>query len=142
MKLRRYGIAAQITELAYDPVQSLLAAGTARSVAGKPGQVYVFGGGDNGERVKHVFTLPSSRASVKVLQFCSDKLLCLDDKNDLHVLNLVTKRLSASYSPPGAVMAMASDPTLDYVILGLQSGMWSPDRREWFRNPSAQVVSS
>ncbi|KAI9728452.1 MAG: hypothetical protein M1828_003853 [Chrysothrix sp. TS-e1954] len=119
--LRRYGISAQITELAYDPVQSLLAAGTARSNAGVAGQIYVFGGGDNAERVTHVFQLPSTRASVKTLQFCSDKLLCLDDKNDLNIFSLATKKLTVSYSPPGAVSAMASDPTLDYAILGLQS---------------------
>lgn len=69
-----------------------------------------------------VFSLPTSKASVKTLQFCSDKLLCMDDRNDLCIFNLLTKKLSISYSPPGTVSAFASDPTLDYALLGLATG--------------------
>lgn len=46
----------------------------------------------------------------------------LDDKNDFSVFSLETKTLIASYSPPGVVSAVASDPTLDFAILGMQNG--------------------
>lgn len=103
--------------MVYDPVQSLLAVGTSSSNFG-PGQVYVFGN----KRISCTLPLAAPRASVKVLQFCSDKLLCLDDKNDLSIYSLVDKKLVASYSPPGHVTAIASDHTLDYVILGMGNG--------------------
>ncbi|KAB8532587.1 hypothetical protein FH972_025532 [Carpinus fangiana] len=115
--LRRYGISSRITQLAYDPVQSLLAAGTASTPAGS-GQVYVFGQ----KRICANFPLVTPKASVKWLRFCSDRLLVLDDKNDFSVFSLETKTLIASYSPPGHVSAVASDPTLDFAILGMQNG--------------------
>jgi syntaxin-binding protein 5 len=79
--------------------------------------VYVFGQ----KRVSAAFAL-SRKASVRVLQFVADKLLCLDSRNELSVFSLETKRLVASYSPPGTVTALCSDPTLDYALLGMQTG--------------------
>lgn len=66
--------------------------------------------------------LPSRTASVKTLHFCSDRLLCLDDHHDLNIYSLVEKKLLSSYSPPGAVTAIASDPTLDYAVIGMSNG--------------------
>jgi syntaxin-binding protein 5 len=73
------------------------------------------------KRVNAVFSL-AHKASVKTLQFCADKLLCLDSKNDFTVFSLETKRIIASFSPPGTVTALHSDPTLDYALLGMQNG--------------------
>lgn len=82
-----------------------------------PGQIYVFGN----KRIQITLNL-QRRASVKVLQFCADKLLSLDSRNDLCVFSLETKKLLSSYSPPGTVTALCSDPMLDYAFLGMQSG--------------------
>ncbi len=49
-------------------------------------------------------------------------MLCLDSKNDFHVYSLLTKTLIIGFSPPGIVTALVSDPTLDYVFLGMQNG--------------------
>lgn len=114
-QINRYGINSQISQIAYDPVQSLLAVGTNASQFG-PGQIYVFGQ----RRVEVVLPLPR-KASIQALQFCADKLLCLA-KNDFQVYSLETKRMVASYSPPGVVTAVHSDPTLDYAFLAMQSG--------------------
>ncbi|KAL9106962.1 MAG: hypothetical protein Q9227_008085 [Pyrenula ochraceoflavens] len=73
----RYGVNSQISTLAYEPIQSLLAVGTSESKYGG-GQVYVFGQ----KRVCAVYKTPR-KASIKFLQFCADKLLCVDSKNDL-----------------------------------------------------------
>ncbi len=97
-------------------MQSLIAVGTSESKFGN-GQIYVFGQ----SRVEVVLPLPRP-ASVKLLQFCADKLLCVDSKNDLSVFSLETKKFVNAHSPPGKITALHSDPTLDYALLGTQQG--------------------
>lgn len=116
-QISRFGINSQISQITYDPVQSLLAVGTNDTQFGN-GQIYVFGQ----KRIDVILPLPR-RASIKVLQFCADKILCLDSKNDLSVFSLETKSLLASYSPPAKITALHSDPTLDYALLGTQNGL-------------------
>ncbi|PVI06925.1 hypothetical protein DM02DRAFT_513368 [Periconia macrospinosa] len=114
--VKSYGINSQISQIAYDPVQALLALGTNESKFG-PGQIYVFGQ----NRVEVVLPLPHP-ASVKILQFCAEKLLCVDSRNDLSVFSLVEKRLLNAHSPPAKITALHSDATLDYVLLGTTQG--------------------
>ena len=116
MQIRNYGINSKITQVAYDPVQSLIAIGTSESKFGN-GQIYVFGQ----KRVEVVLPLPH-RASVKILQFCAEKLLCVDSRNDLSVFSLETKTLVNAHSPPAKITALHSDPTIDYALLGTQHG--------------------
>jgi hypothetical protein len=122
--VNRYGINSQISAIAHDPVQQLIAVGTNDSKFGA-GQIYVFGQ----KRVEVVFTLPrgSSKGGVKILQFCAEKLLCVDGRNDLSVFDLVEKRLRNAHSPPAKITALHSDPTLDYALLGTQNGMTLPE---------------
>ncbi|KAF6219197.1 hypothetical protein HO133_005022 [Letharia lupina] len=115
-EVARYGINSQVSALAYDPVQSLLAVGTKDTKFGS-GKIYVFGQ----KRVSVSLKLPR-KASVKTLQFCADKLVCVDTKNDLSVFALDTTRILASYAPPGLITAIATDSTLDYALIGLQNG--------------------
>ena len=116
-KVARYGVNSQVSALAYDPVQSLLAVGTKDTKFGS-GQIYVFGQ----KRVTVTLKLPR-KASVKILQFCSDKLISVDTKNDLSTFALETTRILTSYSPPGAVTSIVTDPALDYALIGLQNGL-------------------
>lgn len=111
-----YGLSSKISQIAYDPVQSLLAVGTNESSYGA-GQIYVFGQ----KRVEVVFNLPH-RSSIRILQFCADKLLCVDSKNDLQVFSLETRKLSKAFGVPAKITALHSDPTLDYALLGTQLG--------------------
>ncbi|KAF2766972.1 hypothetical protein EJ03DRAFT_376561 [Teratosphaeria nubilosa] len=115
--LSRYGISSQICALVYDPVQSLLAVGTKHSQFG-PAQVYVFGR----NRIQAVFPIPARGGSVSTLQFCADKLVCLDSKHDISIYSLELKNVLASYSPPGQVSILCTDPMLDYALLGMQTG--------------------
>lgn len=115
--LARVGVNSQISCLAYDPVQSLLAAGTRNSQFG-PGQIYIFGR----DRIQVTLQLPAKGASVQELRFCADKLICLDSKHDICVFSLELKRLITSHSPPGVVTAICTDPMLDYAFLGMQTG--------------------
>ncbi|CAO2656349.1 Nn.00g051520.m01.CDS01 [Neocucurbitaria sp. VM-36] len=114
--IRNYGINSKVTQVAYDPVQSLIAIGTSESQFGN-GQIYVFGQ----KRVEVVLALPH-RASVKILQFCAEKLLCVDTRNDLSVYSLESKKLVNAHSPPAKITALHSDPTIDYALLGTQHG--------------------
>jgi syntaxin-binding protein 5 len=97
-------------------VQSLLAIGTNESTFGS-GQIYIFGQ----KRVQVVFTLPR-RASVKDLQFCADRLISLDSKNELIIWDLKLQKKLASYAPPGLVTVVVTDPMLDWALIALQSG--------------------
>ncbi|KAF2266190.1 hypothetical protein CC78DRAFT_615266 [Lojkania enalia] len=114
--IRNYGINSQISQIAYDPVQYLIAIGTNESKFGA-GQIYVFGQ----RRVEVVLPLPHP-ASVKILQFCAEKLLCVDSRNDLQIFSLETKCLLNAHSLPAKISALHSDPTLDYALVGTQTG--------------------
>ncbi|KAL2831056.1 lethal giant larvae like, C-terminal-domain-containing protein [Aspergillus cavernicola] len=114
--LARCGINSQISVLAYDPVQSLLAVGTSESHFGH-GQIYVFGQG----RVSVIFSLPR-KASAKFIQFCADKLVSVDSKSEISIFSLVTKQLLISHAPPSHASALLTDPNLDYAFIGLQNG--------------------
>jgi WD40 repeat protein len=59
---------------------------------------------------------------VHTLQFCADKIVCLDTKHLISVYSLELKRVISSHSPPGAVMVICTDPTVDYAFLGMQTG--------------------
>ncbi|KAJ5721778.1 uncharacterized protein N7483_009712 [Penicillium malachiteum] len=112
----RCGLNSQISVVAYDPVQSLLAVGTSDTQFGS-GQIYVFGQ----RRVLMVFKLPR-KASAKFLQFCADKLVSIDSKNEISIYGLESRRLVTSYAPPGQATCLATDPSLDYAFIGLSSG--------------------
>lgn len=81
------------------------------------GQVYVFGQ----RRVSVVFQFPR-KASAKFLQFCADKLISVDSKNEISIYSLDTKQTLVTYAPPNHVTALLTDPGLDYAFIGLQSG--------------------
>ncbi|KAL8810931.1 MAG: hypothetical protein Q9200_002205 [Gallowayella weberi] len=115
-EVAHYGINSQISALAYDPVQSLLAVGTNDTQYGG-GQLYVFGQ----SRVSVVLPLPR-KSSVKIIQFVADKLICVDSKHEVSVFSLDTTHILSTYTPPGAVTALLTDPTLDFALIGLQNG--------------------
>lgn len=106
----------KISVIAYDPVQSLLAVGTSDTPYGS-GQIYVFGQ----RRVLATFQFPR-KSSAKFLQFCADKLISVDSKNEISIYSLETKLLVTSYAPPGQATALATDPSLDYAFIGLSNG--------------------
>ncbi|KAJ5594795.1 uncharacterized protein N7459_001003 [Penicillium hispanicum] len=112
----RCGVNSQISVIAYDPVQSVLAVGTSDTQFGS-GQIYVFGQ----RRVLVVFQFPR-KASAKYLRFCADKLVSVDSKNEISVYSLETRRLVTSYAPPGQATTLETDPSLDYAFIGLSNG--------------------
>ncbi|KAL3951780.1 hypothetical protein ACCO45_013497 [Purpureocillium lilacinum] len=95
----RYGINSQISCLAYDPVQSLLAIGTSESRFG-PGCIYVFG-----QR-----------------RFTANRLVSLDAKNEVAIWDLDAGERLTGQIIAGRVVDMVTDPMLDWAFLGLQNG--------------------
>lgn len=73
------------------------------------------------QRVCVVFNL-QGKASIREIQFCADKLVVLDNRNNVTIFSLDTKKRVATYAPPGHVAALLTDPTLDYCLTGLQNG--------------------
>lgn len=84
---------------------------------GIPGEIHIFGQ----KRVQVTFQL-QRKASVKYLKFCDKKLVVLDSKHDLTIISLELRTIETTYSPPGGVNAVAAEPGLDWVFLGLQNG--------------------
>jgi syntaxin-binding protein 5 len=114
--MARYGINSRISALTYDPVQSLIAIGTSATEFGS-GQIYLFGQ----RRVIVAFSFPR-KTSAKFLQFCADKLVSVDSMNDICIFSLKEKRMITSYTPPSGVTVLLTDPSLNYVFIGLQNG--------------------
>ncbi|KAI1809182.1 lethal giant larvae like, C-terminal-domain-containing protein [Poronia punctata] len=112
----RYGINSKISCMAYEPVQSLVAVGTSESRYGG-GRIYVFGQ----SRVEKFF-VPPRPCSFVDLQFCANRLISLDSKNEVFIWDLDTGAKVTSFHAPGIVACMLTDPMLDWCFLGLQSG--------------------
>ncbi len=104
-------------------------------------------------RVNKLFIPPRS-SSFSSLQFCANRLVSLDTKNELIVWDLDTGKRITGYHAPGLVVSMVTDPVLDWCFLGLQTGdvyaydldrqRLSPFRLTNFwaqRDPKARAVS-
>ncbi|KAI0205982.1 lethal giant larvae like, C-terminal-domain-containing protein [Astrocystis sublimbata] len=110
----RYGIGSQISCVAYEPVQSLMAVGT------NGGEIHVFGQA----RVHKFFKPSQSRGGrgISDLQFCANRLISLDSLNEVAIWDLDTGLSLATFPAPGLVARMLTDPMLDWCFLGLQTG--------------------
>jgi len=102
--------------MAYEPVQSLIAVGTNETRFGG-GKIYVFGQA----RVQKFF-VPSRPCSFADIQFCANRLISLDTKNEVTIWDLDTGTQITSCHAPGMVTCMVTDPMLDWCFLGLQTG--------------------
>ncbi|KAF4809977.1 Lethal(2) giant larvae protein-like protein SRO77 [Colletotrichum tropicale] len=111
-----YGINSQVSCLAYDPIQSLLAIGTNESKFG-PGKIFVFGQ----NRVQKTIE-PPRRTSFRSLHFTANRLVSLDAKNELGIWDLDTAKRVAGIVCPGHVACLITDPLLDWAFLGLATG--------------------
>ncbi|CAN8104917.1 unnamed protein product [Discula destructiva] len=112
----RFGINSQISCLAYDPVQSLLAVGTVESKFGK-GQIYVFAR----DRIQKFF-LPTRTTSVKAIQFCANRLVSLDKRGEITVWDLDTAKKVSSGVAGSGVVTLVTDPMLDWALIGHANG--------------------
>ncbi|KAJ8101093.1 lethal giant larvae like, C-terminal-domain-containing protein [Lipomyces tetrasporus] len=109
----RFGILGGISVLAFDPIQSLLAAGT------DTGRVYVFG--QPGVEVE--FDLCPGKPIIHMRIVKSIYLVTVDANNAVTVLSLDTKDVLSVFTPNCPITAIESDPSLDWLFLGLENGL-------------------
>ncbi|KAG8157798.1 hypothetical protein KVR01_012460 [Diaporthe batatas] len=131
----RFGINSQISCLAYEPVQSLLAVGTNESRFGS-GQIYVFGQG----RIQKYFHL-SKPGSIRSLHFSANRLISLNSRGELTIWDLDTGKRIAGGSCGSAVVTLVTDPMLDWALIGQSTGEVSAydldrERMSPFRTPN------
>ncbi|KAG2022890.1 hypothetical protein CC2G_000608 [Coprinopsis cinerea AmutBmut pab1-1] len=114
-QLRQFDIPYTITSFAVEPTTKLLAIGTSN------GAVYIHGG-----PAVDVKLLTPGSVGVKFLGFASlsQKILCIDDNNVMHVWDLTTfgdpeYLISARFDQ---VTAFTTSPSLCHVFVGLQTG--------------------
>ncbi|KAG5359193.1 Lethal(2) giant larvae protein-like protein SRO77 [Yarrowia sp. C11] len=111
--LARYGIQGSVTRVAFDQVQSLLAIGTSS------GAIHIFGQ----VNVEVIIQLPSNRSSVDFLSFVAGKyIVAVDGAGILHIVSLEQRTTLYSNNISGNISCIATDPTLDWVFIGLESG--------------------
>ncbi|CAN6603450.1 lethal(2) giant larvae protein homolog Sro77p [Trichomonascus vanleenenianus] len=110
----RFGLSGAITDMAFDPVQSLLAIGT------DAGKIHVFGQ----RNVEVVFTAAGGvGVPIKFLRIIrSLYLVAVDQRSRITVINMDTRELASQYDCPREVTALESDPSLDWLFLGLENG--------------------
>ncbi|CCE78409.1 Piso0_001032 [Millerozyma farinosa CBS 7064] len=101
-----------VLAIAYDPVQSLFA------VATKEDEVKVYGQ----QTVEVTFEFKAA-SHIQEIRFVKGVyLVCILKTGGITVLSLHSKTILGTYSPPGTLTAVESDPSLDYLILGLANG--------------------
>ncbi len=111
-KLCRYGMSGRPVGIAFDPVQSLLAIST------DLGEIHVYGQ----QQVEVVFML-NSDIPITNLRFVKGiYLVAVDARSTIMVFSIYSKKMLSTFSPPGKVTAMETDPSLDWLLLGLQNG--------------------
>lgn len=106
------GVKGRIIALAFDFSQSLLAAAT------NTNEIHIFGK----KQIEVVFTL-ESKASIIEMKFIKGiYLVVIDAKDTVTVLSLLSKTILATMFAPSKITCVESDPSLDWLLLGLQSG--------------------
>ncbi|KAI5956721.1 SRO7 [Candida jiufengensis] len=101
-----------ITAIAYDPIQSLLAIATKKNDVRVYGQVNV--------EVVFQFNIKHPITDLKFVK--GVYLLCSSPASGLTILSLHSKRILGTFSFPGTVTAIETDPSLDWAVFGLANG--------------------
>lgn len=101
-----------IVATAYDPVQSLLAVSTTTN------EVRVFG-----NRYVEVVFLFSSKHPVTFLRFVKGVyLVAASALGNVQIISLHSKDVIGTYNAPSMILAIETDPSVDWLILGLGNG--------------------
>ncbi|CAH2351691.1 lethal(2) giant larvae protein homolog Sro77p [[Candida] railenensis] len=102
-----------ILAVAHDPVQSLLAISTNKN------EIRVYGQ----NHVEVVFEFKQTSPITDLMFVRGIYLVAASTKGGgITVISLHQKTILGTYSPPGAITAVCSDPSLDWLIVGLANG--------------------
>ncbi|QLG71494.1 hypothetical protein HG535_0B05360 [Zygotorulaspora mrakii] len=112
-EVSRYGMNGKVTTSAFNFTQSLLALAT------DTGEIHVYGQ----QQVEVVFTL-EGKSHIKFLKFVKGiYLVAIDSRDVIMVFSLFSKRMLTSVFSPGKIACVETDPSLDWLMIGLQSGI-------------------
>ncbi|QLL31553.1 hypothetical protein HG536_0B04170 [Torulaspora globosa] len=112
-EVSRYGLSGRIVTAAFDFTQSLLA------VATDAGEIHVYGQ----QQVEVVFAL-DNKVLIKHMTFVKGiYLVVIDSRDAIMIFSLYSKKLLTSVFSPGKIACIESDPSLDWLLIGLQSGI-------------------
>lgn len=112
-EINKYGLNGKIVTTSFDITQSLLA------VATDAGEIHVYGQ----QQVEVVFTL-DSKVLIKHMRFVKGiYLVAIDSKDVIMVFSLYSKKMLTSVFSPGKIACIETDPSLDWLLIGLQSGI-------------------
>ncbi|KAK9462037.1 lethal giant larvae like, C-terminal-domain-containing protein [Lipomyces oligophaga] len=111
--LARFGMNGGISALAFDPIQSLLIAGT------DTGSVYVFGQ----PGVEYRFQLCPGKPIIFVKIVRGLYIVSVDGNNNVTIVSMESKHDMRVYTPPERVTAIECDPSLDWAWIGMENGL-------------------
>lgn len=112
-EINKYGLNGRIVMTSFDFTQSLLA------VATDAGEIHIYGQ----QQVEVVFTL-DSKVLIKHMRFVKGiYLVAIDSKDVIMVFSLYSKKMLTSIFSPGKIACIETDPSLDWLLIGLQSGI-------------------
>lgn len=118
------GIKGKITTIAYDYTQSLMAVATTTS------EVHIFGQ----KQVETVITL-NTKTVVRTMKFVKGiYLVIVDAREAVMVFSLYSKKMLTTVYCPSKITCIEGDPSLDWILLGLQSGaiiIYDVDRNQF-----------
>lgn len=107
-----HGLSGKIVSIAYDSLQSLLAIGTSTL------ELHIFGQ----KQVEIVLKL-DLKGPIVFMKFVKGiYLVIVDAKNTIFVFSLYSKKVLATVFAPSVVTCVEADPSVDWILFGLQSG--------------------
>ncbi|ODQ81574.1 hypothetical protein BABINDRAFT_6256 [Babjeviella inositovora NRRL Y-12698] len=111
--LARYGVDGLIDGMGFDPVQSLLAVSTSA------GQIHVYGQ----HQVAVTLETPTPNPVITLKFVKGVYLVAIDSEDTILVYSLESKKLLSNYKAAAAIISVESDPSLDWLLLGLATGI-------------------
>lgn len=122
--VNKLGIKGKIINVVYDYTQGLMAVATSSS------EIHIFGQ----KNIETVFSL-NNKTTVKFMKFVKGiYMVIVDSKDTIIVYSLFTKQILATVYCPSKVTCIESDPSVDWILLGLQSGsiiIYDVDRNQF-----------
>lgn len=110
--LSKYGVSGNPVYSAFNQSQSLLAVGT------NTGCIHVYGQ----NQVEMVLKVESRKCIGKIIFMKGVYLVATDVAGTISVFSLMTSQLLTSFTTPSHVTCLEADPSLDWLLIGLEDG--------------------
>ncbi|KAK5780169.1 hypothetical protein RI543_002712 [Arxiozyma heterogenica] len=122
--ITKLGIKGKITNVVYDYTQGLMAVATSSS------KIHIFGQ----KNIEIIFAL-NNKTTVKSMKFVKGiYMVIVDNKDTIIIYSLFSKQILATVYCPSKITCIETDPSVDWILLGLQSGsiiIYDVDRNQF-----------